>query len=413
MEIDLSQYEMVIALAFAILAAGFALLLLTGKPLSSRATASNPKTFQPAKLPELVAAFGENTNSIYHLYGKFSYFQAKIPGHDEGTPPPLMAYVQRGRTNLMLMDPLCPEAEVGAALRSFLGFCRGAGRDPVLFAVRKKTAEEAARLGCKVIQIGIEPVFDLKTYDPETLAPKLKSAVRQVLKKGVVIEPFTKASIHNHKLLESLNTILHDWFMSRSSDAFKLLTEVNPLAAAEDKIFFVARQGDHVEAFLACSPIPGRRGHFLHDLIRSPMSVNGVADALVVAALRGLKEQGYEMASLGISPLAGCDGPGANPDFPKVGRLLGRIFRQGHVIYHFSSLYHFKKKFLPTREEPAYAVVPQSGIKIRHVLAMVSLFSSWNLVKELQFKLKKWHGGYDVPTPLAWALVPPVTGLGA
>ena len=364
-----------------------------------------PKTLIKAYLQN----FSLSSNGIYHLYGSMEHFFVKPSADGAGSSenlPGMIGYKNVGNTTLMLTDPLCPRSNLREAIGQFITFCKDQKCDALLLAVNQETANEAKRLGYKLLKIGKEPIFDLTSYDPESLPSKLKSSIRQVTKKGVVIEELSLAAIFSPKITTQLNELLEKWFMTRGSDAFRLLTEVAPVKSAEDKKFFVARTNDSIEGLLVCSKIFGRNGYFLHDLIRAPFSVNGVTDALVIHALKSFKNEGYEMASLGISPLAGVDIDRSDPDFPRTTRFLKWTFENMNSTYRFKELYHFKKKFLPSTEETAYLAVPKSGLKLRYVFAILSMFSDLNLFRQALFLLKKWKMGYNIPKPLARVLHP-------
>ena len=318
----------------------------------------------------------------------------------------IIGYKNIDRTSMMLTDPLCAPAHRGEAIARFVKYCEHNKHDALMLAIDQSTADEAKKQGFKLIKIGQEPIFDLANYDSEALPSKLKSSIRQVAKKGVGIEEIPVSKMFTPAFATPLNDLLSKWFMTRGSDAFRLLTEVAPVKAAEDKKFFVARSNDTIEGLLVCSKIFGRNGYLLHDLIRAPFSVNGVTDALVVHALKSLKEQGFEIASLGVSPLAGINPKSEPSDFPRVTNLLHWTFENVRSTYRFKELYHFKKKFLPSREEASYLAVPKGRLKLRHVVAILSMFSDLNLFRQAAFVLRKWRLGYNVPKPLAKFLNP-------
>lgn len=357
-------------------------------------------------LKDYLQKFATSSNGIYHLYGTMNHFMTRVgtsehSHHDSA----IIGYKNINHTSLMLTDPLCAPEHRGEAITHFAKFCEHQKHDAFLLAIDQTTADEAKKQGYKLLKIGQEPIFDLATYNVDALPTKLKSSIRQVAKKGVVIEEIPLSKMFTPALASPLNDLLGKWFMTRGSDAFRLLTEVAPVKAADEKKFFVARSNDTIEGLLVCSKIFGRHGYFLHDLIRAPFSVNGVTDALVVHALKSLKEEGYAIASLGVSPLAGIN-PAKDSDFPRVTRLLKWTFENVRSTYRFKELYHFKKKFLPSHEEASYLAIPKSGLKLRNIHAILGMFSDLNLWRQASFVLRKWRLGYNVPKPLAKFLNP-------
>lgn len=403
----INEFGLFLILTFATILLGVGFYLLK-KRLEKRLTLSRPgessSLNHEEELAELVAKTGYNTNSIYHLYGQIQHFYPKLASHGDFAPHPALGYHVQSGQNILLTDPLCPPEMTKEALLSFVKFSENRKQEALFFAVNSHTAIQAKELGFKILKIGQEPIFDLKTYSSENLPFKTRSAIKQVFKKGIVIEEFSIEELKSQRLIDSLNEVLDLWLLSRQSDGFKLLTEVNPMSASEGKKFFVASHGEVVEAFLACSPIYPRNGYFLHDLIRRPFALNGISEALIFSALESLIQDGYSMATLGISPLSGLEPENTPDDFPGIRKILHFVFKHFRTGYNFQALYNFKKKFMPTSEEPAYLAVPNKGFKLRYAWGFLKLFSDFNLVREFNHKLRQWHSGHNIPRPLAWAI---------
>ena len=404
MTTPLIQYLGTLSAAFfAVLA-----LVLTMVRLATHRSQSRPddSPCDDGILGELLAKYGKSSNSIYHRYGEFKHLEIPLTPPTQPMEKALLGYATKGRIDVLLTDPLCAEGAAKEVLTKFKSIVESQGRKPMLFAIDSNTATAAKSIGFKILKIGQEPTFDLESYSLETLPAKLRSSIRQVFKKGISIEEVKLEDLQLRKIAQPLNELLHHWFMTRGSEAFKLLTEVNPVRAAQDKKFFVARSEHHIEGFLACSKVYARNGFMIHDLIRAPVSINGVADALVATALDTLKTQGYTFATLGVSPLSGLGTSDPKVDFPRIQKLLHLIFEKVSVPYRFKELYHFKKKFHPTAEIPVYLAVPSSIITPIQILTILGLFSSLNPIRAIAFMVRKWRFGYNLPKPLAWALNP-------
>ena len=349
--------------------------------------------------------YGYNTNSIFHLYNSFRHLRVNEKSKGK-LGEEIFGHEAHPGFNLVISDPLCDPRNCEEVLRRLKKFGTDKKKDTILFAIGPTFADAAKNLSFKVVAIGKEPQFDLKKWTSTSLSPKLKSALRQVEKRGIVIEEFSLQQLHSRNMIDDMNEILQKWFLSRSSGKFKSLTEVNPSAGSDDKKFFVAHQAGRVDAFLVASPIYAKNGYFLQDLIRTTSSVSGVADALVVRALECLKSQGYEMASLGVSPLAGLNDPAVNAKHPYLNKILNLVYEYQKFPVHFKDLYGFKRKFEPTHEEFAYVALSSRWFKPNQLWILSQLISEFNLLGFIQFKLKQWHSGIDLPKPLRWMLNP-------
>ncbi len=373
------------------------------KPTRSRRRRERDARLTYNEILSSLKKYGFNTNSIFHLYDSFNH--SRVNGKAKGKfQEEIFGFETFPRFNIVFSDPLCDPKNRTEVLRRLTKFGKDDNKDTILFAIGQSFADAAKDLSFKVVAIGKEPQFDLKKWNSELLSSKLKSALRQVEKRGIVFEELSLQQLHEKNMIDEMNEILQSWFLSRASERFKSLTEVNPAAGSTDKKFFVARQAGRLDAFLIASPIYAKNGYFLQDLIRTGSSVSGVADALIVHALESLKNQGYEMASLGISPLAGLDDPVINKDHPKLNSLLKFVFKNQKFPVHFKDLYSFKKKFEPTHEEFAYVALSSRWFKLDQVWILSQLISEFNLLGFIKFKLNQWHHGIDLPKPLKWIL---------
>jgi len=360
-----------------------------------------------------VENFGINTNSIIHLYGDVRFFNIR---NDEqriqGESRPLAGYVSLNQQNIMITDPLCATHQVRNILLDFARATQKQNKDTLIFAAKESTAAEAIKLGFGVIQIGKEPIFDLEHYDSTGISPKIHSAVRQVIRKGVVLEeiPYTKL-LNENATSDELYDVLREWFLSRKGERMQLISEVSPFKQPQYKRYFIARSENRIEGFLTCSAIPARKGYFIHDLIRRETALNGVSEALVLFALDKFKSEGVKFASLGIVPLLGSDEPGVNQDHPVLNKLLSYVFDKHETFINFKSLYHFKKKFNPTFEEPSFLLYYPPRFKFSFVIAIASMFSAHGILGDLLYKWRRWRTGSHLPRPLQGILNPEVITL--
>jgi hypothetical protein len=145
-----------------------------------------------------------------------------------------------------------------------------------------------------------------------------------------------------------------------------------PMDQAQEKRIFLARRAGRIEAFLACSPVYGRDGWYLEDLIRLPSATNGATELLIVEAMGMLRDQGASYATLGMAPLRGSD-----QQIDRRARWLIPPLRWAFAHfdrrYHFVSLSRYKAKFGPTDWEPRYAAFSPARPTVTLARAVMSV----------------------------------------
>jgi len=150
---------------------------------------------------------------------------------------------------------------------------------------------------------------------------------------------------------EEIEWCAEAWLRERGGFTFRLFSQLRPLDGAEEKRYFIARQDGRMTAFVACSPIYARSGWYIEDIIRVPGAAYGTTELLVTTALDCLRDEGYSMATLGLSPFADLR---RDEHHPGRTRVLGAILAALGPFYNMRGYQHYKKKFAPTWFEPVY-----------------------------------------------------------
>src|SRR5690606_18406758 len=165
----------------------------------------------------------------------------------------------------------------------------------------------------------------------------------------------------------------------RPMPGLHFLVEPRTLDRLWDRRIFVAERFGAPVAFLVASPVPGRRGWLIEQIVRARESPNGTAELLVAAAFEAAADEGRDYFTLGLSPLSGLDrdpalrGPWWTPLVLRGLRLHGSRF------YNFRGLEHFKAKFHPDRWEPVYAICNRTPFPPRALLAIAGVFGGESL----------------------------------
>jgi len=98
-------------------------------------------------------------------------------------------------------------------------------------------------------------------------------------------------------------------------------------------------------------------------------------ELMIDYAMRALAEDGYQYATLGLSPLSRRAEvpPFDNPMWLRV--FLAWLRKHGQRIYNFDGLDAFKTKLRPERWEPVFAVTNEPHVSFRTLYAIASAFS--------------------------------------
>ena len=274
-------------------------------------------------------------------------------------------------------DPLCEQAQVPGVLRSFTSAMRSERRAICLIAVGEATALAALGLGYSVLKIGEDPWFDLGEWQMArgNRGKSLRRSLNLARRRGVEIETYRPAERRDLRTEAEIVDVLGRWRQAFPRSVPRSFMRPSPLEEVAEKQIFLARVAGRAETFLACSPVYGRSGYYLEDLIRAPEAVNGTSELLVVEALARLKASGARCAALGIAPLRGC---ATQPD-PRarwLRPLLAFAIRRFERRYRLAALTHYEEKFRPTRWEGSFIAFHPALPRLRVVRAAVKFLEA-------------------------------------
>ena len=154
------------------------------------------------------------------------------------------------------------------------------------------------------------------------------------------------------------------------------MVEPETLSQLRDRRVFVAeREGSEVVGFTVLSPVPGRNGWLVEQIVRGSNAPNGTAEQLVDAAMRAIAASGSSYASLGLSPLSRCAGLTQLRSPVWLSFALRSLRLYGARFYNFGGLDAFKAKFNPQQWEPIYAIAEGASFPPRALYAIAGAFS--------------------------------------
>jgi len=351
-----------------------------------------------AKLDSWVRSYGTNSNSYVLLEGPKSYFTS--PAVDG-----FIAYQLSGGIALIAGDPVCAPQQARRLIRDFTrAMMRPVGAYQVSPAMLAAFREE----GFADVQIGKEAVFDLARF---TLAggkmELVRAATNKARREGVVVtehHPFAEGA-------ESINNELHEiseaWLKCRGNHELGFVLGSLNLEQRSAKRYYIARSKTRIEGFVVCEPIFGRSGYYLDVTRRRSDAIRGTMELLTAEILRLLREEGFQMASMGLAPLALLDDPDLL-DHPVLARLMRFVYERVNLNYDFKLLYRYKAKYHPHTWEPRYFCFNQRRISLSMLYAVVQVRNALTLEMILgrrgfQEKFKTWKHAASFIVGFCWA----------
>ena len=223
------------------------------------------------------------------------------------------------------------------------------------------------------ILLGAQPIWQPKNWAEIVRRHKsLRAQLNRARNKGVTISEWsTEKASNNPTLIECLG----EWLAAKGLPPLRFLVEPNTLARLFDRRVFVAERSDKVFGFVLLSPVKTRNGWLFEQFIHRPGAPNGTVELMIDAAMRTLAEDGFDYATLGLSPLStrAAVAPFRNPLWLRI--LLAWMRKHGQRFYNFEGLDAFKAKLQPESWEPVFAVSNEPRISPRTLYAIAAAFS--------------------------------------
>lgn len=255
------------------------------------------------------------------------------------------------------------EAEAALSKQRVCYFCAEA---------RLESVYEGAADHSKML-LGAQPVWQPRGWAEIVAKHKsLRAQVSRARNKGVVVSEWSTEKAQNHP---ALFNCVEEWLAPKGLPPLHFLVEPGTLGRLFDRRVFVAERGDDVVGFVLLSPVIKRNGWLFEQYIHRPGSPNGTVELMIDAAMRALTEDGYEYATLGLSPLSqrAAVAPFQNPLWLRV--LLKWMRAHGRRFYNFGGLDTFKAKLQPERWEPVFAISNEPHISVQTLYSVASAFS--------------------------------------
>ena len=258
----------------------------------------------------------------------------------------LLMFQVRGRSWVVMSDPVGDAAEFDDLLVRFVDEADRACGRPVLYSVREDLADLYRRHGLTLVKLGEEATVPLDGFSMEGgRRAKLRSECRASTRAGVEVEVVDPAGVDD--LLPELAAVSDSWLAERNAREKRFsLGAFEPDYVRRFPVV-VARLEGRVVAF-ATLWTSGARHEVKIDLMRRlPDAPRTVMSHLFVEAMAWSKDAGYASFSLGMAPLSGLRTDGTGTFWDRAGHFL---WSHGEHFYNFQGLRQFKERFDPVWE---------------------------------------------------------------
>lgn len=269
--------------------------------------------------------------------------------------------------------PVCPAERLAAAVDELEADAARAGCRVCYFAAGARLEGLlGARAGYSKAGIGAQPVWDPGPgADIVGDHPSLRAQLHRASNKGVTVREWPADEAGGDA---GIRRCLEEWLGGRHMPPMGFLVEPRTLARIWDRRVFVAERAGRPVAFLVASPVPGREGWLIEQMVRGTAAPNGTVESLVDAAFRAAHGSGIRYFTLGLAPLTRVAEENGNRNPLWLDLAFSWLRAHGSRYYDFEGLERFKSKFRPGQWEPIYAIC-RGSFSPRVLLAVAAAFA--------------------------------------
>jgi phosphatidylglycerol lysyltransferase len=314
-----------------------------------------------------VRRYGTNSSSYVLLEGSKRYFTSRLV---DG----FIAYQVSAGVVVIGGDPICAREKAELLLQEFSYSMQG--RRVCAYQVTPEMLSAFRGAGFRDIQIGNEAIFDLNQFTLSGGQMELvRAATNKARREGVVIFEHYPFALGAEEINRQLSEVSAEWLRSRGNHEMGFLLGSPTFEQRSAKRYFVARSGSgkgRIEGFIVCEPIYGRNGYYLDCTRRRADAVSGTMELLTTENFRLLRDEGYDLGSMGLAPLAQLDDPDLRRH-PRLTKLMRFAYERVEGTYDFKHLYRYKAKYHPHAWERRYLCFNQPNLSLRMLYATVNV----------------------------------------
>ncbi len=287
----------------------------------------------------------------------------------------VVGFVTANRVCVVVGAPVCSKERLPEIVAEFEQDAANKGEKVcyVCAEARLESVFSDSKTHAKVL-LGAQPVWNPNNWDEIVKTNKsVRAQINRAKNKKVTVTEWTSERAHNHPELERC---LHEWLKNKGLPPLHFMVEPETLSLLQDRRVLVAEQAERVVGFIVLSPVATRKGWLFEQFIHCHKSPNGTVELMIDAAMRILAADGYEYATLGLSPLSkrAKITPFDNPFWLKA--LLAWARKHGQRFYNFDGLDAFKSKLQPDNWEAVFAISNEPRFSLRTLYAITSAFSN-------------------------------------
>jgi lysylphosphatidylglycerol synthetase-like protein (DUF2156 family) len=316
-----------------VMAAGALGVLIGGRRIFKAATVrpSAPDEAEMAQVSAIVATAQRGLSQLAFTGDKRFFFSA--------TGAAFLMYQVRGRSWVVMGDPVGDPAEFGGLVRDFVAEVDLHAGSPVFYQVLAEHAEVYRASGLRLAKLGEEALIPLADFSLSGKArTDLRNCRNKAAKAGMAVEFVDPADVE--ELLPELRAVSQAWLAERNGKEKRFSLG----AFDEDYVrrfpLVVVRERERVIAF---ATLWTTGDEVRVDLMRRlPDSPRTVMTFLFVECILWAQERGFAAFNLGMAPLSGLQT--AESLWDRVGHL---VWTHGERFYNFKGLRAFKHGFRP------------------------------------------------------------------
>jgi phosphatidylglycerol lysyltransferase len=311
-----------------------------------------------------------------------------------------LAYQISAGIALIAGDPVCAPGQARQLIHDFVAAIK---RPVGAYQVSPSMLEAFREEGFGDVQVGKEAIFDLDHF---TLAggemELVRAATNKARREGVVVTEHHPFASGSKPVNDELRLISEEWLRDKGHHELGFLLGSLGLERPSAKRYYIARSGKdagRIEGFIVCEPIYGRKGYYLDVTRRRADAVRGTMELLTTEIFRLLRDEGFELVSMGLAPLALLDDPDLIAH-PRLTRLMRFVYQRVNTGYDFKLLYRYKAKYHPYAWEPRYFCFNQRRLSIGMLYALIKVRNTDTFDRlfgrnpgdagRLQNKIKTW-----------------------
>ncbi len=316
---------------------------------------------------ELVLAYGWNSTSYQIINPGIGHWFAKA--NDA-----VVGYVSCRGVRVAAGAPVCSKERLAEVAFEFERDAAQTGERVCYFCAeaRLESIYKDSPNHAKIL-LGAQPVWQPRNWaDIAAKHQSLRAQLNRARNKGIAVTEWSSEKAHNNP---ALIACLREWLAAKGLPPLHFVVEPDTLARLFDRRVFVAEKECEIIGFVVLSPITNRHGWLFEQFVHRPGAPNGTVELMIDSAMRTIAADGYEYATLGLSPLSSRAQvePFRNPFWLRI--LLAWMRKHGQRFYNFDGLDAFKAKLRPERWEPVFAVSNEPRLSPRTLYAIASAFS--------------------------------------